>query len=129
MTDYAAALEFCAMVKEIGMSDDTIIPVWPNDTEMALTHPLTVGMIKTITRAIQIAQAVEEDVQAGMVMIKEDHWDYQRELFEKIWSLNAEKDKTGVHKTAIDAMTWREGLATLPQSQTARVLEGGGDEI
>lgn len=46
-------LEFCLMVEEIGMLDNTVIPVWPNDTEMCLTHPLTVGMVKTIRKVLE----------------------------------------------------------------------------
>lgn len=41
------AIAFCEMVEEIGMPDDTVIPVWPIETEMVITHPLTVGMVKT----------------------------------------------------------------------------------
>lgn len=50
--DRREALAFCEMVEEIGMPDDTVIPVWPIDTEMAVTHPLTVGMVKTMCRAL-----------------------------------------------------------------------------
>lgn len=39
-------IAFCEMVDEIGMPEDTIIPVWPRDTEMAYDHPLTVGIVK-----------------------------------------------------------------------------------
>jgi len=47
--------EFADMVLEIGMSDETIIPVWPIETEMVVTHPLTVGMIRTIRALIENA--------------------------------------------------------------------------
>lgn len=50
--DAQMALDFCDMVLEIGEPDDTIIPVWPIETEMALTHPLTVRMVRTIRAAL-----------------------------------------------------------------------------
>ena len=50
--DAQRALDFCDMVLEIGEPDETIIPVWPIETEMALTHPFTVGMVKTIRAAL-----------------------------------------------------------------------------
>ncbi len=55
-----AAQNFCEMVSEIGMPKDTIIPVWPIETEMAVTHPLTVGIVATfcdiLTKSLAIAR-------------------------------------------------------------------------
>ena len=48
----AAALAFCEMVDEIGMADHIVIPVWPIETEMAVTHPMTVGMVRTFHDAL-----------------------------------------------------------------------------
>ena len=57
---YEDALEFCEMVLEIGMPEDTVIPVWPIETEMAITHPLTVGKVVKIRSALKLAQEAEQ---------------------------------------------------------------------
>jgi hypothetical protein len=61
------ALAFCEMVLEIGMPDDTVIPVWPIETEMAITHPLTVGMVKQFKASL--SPPISGDAQAAFKII------------------------------------------------------------
>lgn len=64
------AIDFCEMVEEIGMSDDTVIPVWSIDTTMANTHPLTVGMIKTMLAALEVVEFQQKAQQTADYLIQ-----------------------------------------------------------
>lgn len=67
MTDpIQKAIEFCEMVLEIGQADDTVIPVWPIETEMVVTHPLTVGMVRTFLSALRKEPIIEAELQAAI---------------------------------------------------------------
>jgi hypothetical protein len=59
--DIEEAVEVCEMVEEIGMPDDTIIPIWPTDTEMCLTHPLRVRHVKALKKSVKRLAEVEAE--------------------------------------------------------------------
>ena len=67
------------MALEIGMPDDTIIPIW-GDTEMALTHPLYVGQLKTIRKALTLLDKIEK----GELIVMEKERSGKTEVYAKV---------------------------------------------
>lgn len=100
--DLNAAYDVLEMIEEIGMSDDTIIPIWPIDTEMALTHPFTVGMARALLNTRAALQQPVTDAERQQAL----RW--FEEMMKK-WSFGFKPEEYALKQTIRRALSAPQG--------------------